>query len=118
MATQRQPEPAQPSDERWRLTIDLSPDLHRRIEVAAGQNDLSMPEYIERLLDQAVPQGATTGGHIRHPVTQQALERLDKFRAEIMRAYPGKVFADSAEIMRQMREERSEYLDQLCEMLW
>ncbi|HEY6239354.1 MAG TPA: hypothetical protein VIW78_00795, partial [Burkholderiales bacterium] len=40
---------------RPRLMIDISPELRRRIKIAAVQKDLSIREYVEDILDQAVP---------------------------------------------------------------
>src|SRR6266702_4603524 len=64
---------------RSRITIDISPELRRRIKVAASQRDLSISEYLGRILEH----------------TNQ------------------RIFEDSTEIIRQMREERSQELDQL-----
>ena len=44
---------------RSRITIDISPELRRRIKVAASQNDLSISEYLGRILEQAVPDEAS-----------------------------------------------------------
>ena len=43
------------SKKRLRLIIDTVPELRRRIKVAAAQNDLSIQEYVGRILDQVVP---------------------------------------------------------------
>jgi len=40
---------------RPRLMIDISPELRRRIKIAAAQKDLSIRVYVEDILDQAVP---------------------------------------------------------------
>ena len=35
--------------------VDISPELRRCIKVAAAQKDLSMNEYIGRILEETVP---------------------------------------------------------------
>jgi predicted metal-dependent RNase len=103
-------QPGQAS-KRTRLMIDISPDLRRRIKIAAARQDLSMKDYVERILEQVVP--AETPRIQRRPINKEAVERLDKFREELMRAHPGETFGDSAEEVRQMREERARHLEEL-----
>ncbi len=40
---------------RSRITIDISPELRRRIKMAALQNDLSISEYVGDILEKNVP---------------------------------------------------------------
>jgi predicted metal-dependent RNase len=111
-AEQRQSEvQAQRNGKRTRLMIDISPELRRRIKVAAAQRDLSVREYVERLLEEAVPAEEQVAGQSGHPITPPMLEHLLKARQAINQ---GQTFPDSTEIIRQMREERTEYLMQLC----
>ena len=49
----------------------------------------------------------------RQPVTREAFEELMQMREAISRAHPGEVFGDSAEEIRQMREERTRHLAEL-----
>jgi predicted metal-dependent RNase len=106
MATQRQ-------SPRPRLMIDISPELRRRIKIAAAQKDLSIREYIEQILERTVP-GEANLLEREHPrITQEAIERLRQVRELIRKKHPNTVFTDSAEIVRQMRDERSEYLAEL-----
>ena len=44
------------------------------------------------------------------PITREAIERLRQIREEIMKDRNGELFEDSVEMIRQMREERSQYL--------
>ncbi len=94
---------------RPRLIIDINPELRRRIKIAAAQKDLSIREYIEDILDQAVPSEKQERGRLN----SAAIEDLLKTREEILRERQGKPFSDSTELIRQMREERSEYLVEL-----
>jgi hypothetical protein len=98
---------------RPRLMIDISPELRHRIKIAAAQNDLSVREYIERILEQTVPGEANLPQREPRRVTQEAIDRLRQVREQIRQKHPDTVFTDSAEIIRQMRDERSEHLAEL-----
>lgn len=97
---------------RSRITIDISPELRRRIKVAASRNDLSISEYLGQILEQSVPDEASMRQTGR-PVTQETLERLRRLREKILQDRQGKLFEDSTEMIREMREERSRELEQL-----
>src|SRR6266436_3617750 len=81
---------------RSRITIDISPELRRRIKMAALQNDSSISEYVGDILEKNVPDEANVILEEEHPVTPD-------------------FFEDSAEMIRQMREERTKYLEELSE---
>jgi hypothetical protein len=99
---------------RPRLMIDISPELRRRIKIAAAQKDLSIREYVEDILDQAVPsEGFHTKKRQPHSVSPKSLDRLLRTREQIIQERQGQPFTYSTEIIRQMREERSEYLGEL-----
>ena len=101
---------------RSHITIDItvSRELYRRIRLAASQNNLSLNEYIERILGEAVSDEASLTQRQRRPVTRATLEALREIREEILQDRGGKPFEeDSAELIRQMREERSQELEQL-----
>jgi Antitoxin ParD len=99
---------------RPRLMIDISPELRRRIKIAAAQRDLSIREYIEQILEQAVPEvEANIAERQPRPMSRESLERLLQLREQIKQNHPGQKFEDSTELIRQMREERSKYLGEL-----
>ena len=99
---------------RPRLMIDISPELRRRIKIAAAQKDVSIREYVEDILEQVVPsEEASKEKRQPRPVSQESLERLLRTREQIIQERQGRPFTDSTEIIRQMREERSEYLEEL-----
>jgi hypothetical protein len=98
---------------RSRITIDVSPELRRRIKMAATQNDLSISEYLGRILDEAVPREVNPVQRQRKRMTRETLEDIYRVHEEIKQHTQGKVFEDSSEIIHQMREERSRELDQL-----
>lgn len=100
---------------RSRITIDISPELRRRIKIAALQNDLSISEYVGDILEKSVPGEANVILEEEHPVTPDYLEQILRARERIMRESKGQLFEDSAEMIRQMREERTKYLEELRE---
>ena len=97
---------------RSRITIDISPELRRRIKVAASQRDVSISEYLGQILEEHVPEEASIR-QLGRPVTQESLERLRRVREQILHDRQGKLFEDSTEMIRKMREERSQELEQL-----
>ena len=101
------------SAKRSRITFDVSPELRRRIKIAALQHDLSIGEYLGRILEQTVPDEASMTPRQRRPVTRKTLEHVLQVREQIMQDTNGRLFDDSTEIIRQMREERSRELEQL-----
>lgn len=114
MAMQQQYDDDQTSHpkKRSRLIIDIVPELRRRIKVAAAQNDLSVQEYVGRILDQVVPPEVSPGQRQYKPLNRAAIDKLLQTREAIIRAHPGLVFEDSVETLRQIREERTRELEQ------
>ena len=100
---------------RSRITIDVSPELRRRIKIAASQNDLSISEYIGRILERSVPNELSLVEQERHPIPSDILEEVNRIRERVIRESKGHIFEDSAEVLRQQREERTQYLEQLRE---
>lgn len=92
-------------NKRTRLTIDISPELRRRIRMAAAERDQSVRAYILEVLEQTVP----NGGHSPGLVTDEMIRRLDDARERIMR---GRRFTeDSTDVIRQAREARTRQLE-------
>ena len=96
---------------RPRITIDVSPELRRRIKIAASQNDLSISEYIGQILDEAVPEEANITRQW-HPLPPDFMQQVYQVREQVIRDSKGEIFEDSTELIRQMREERSRELEQ------
>lgn len=98
---------------RPRLMIDISPELRRRIKIAAAQKDLSVNEYVGRILEEVIPRETNLlEKRERSRLNSAAIEDLLKTREEVMRAHPGEVF-DSVETLHHIREERLKELEQL-----
>lgn len=98
---------------RSRITIDISPELRRRIKVAASRNDLSISEYLGNILEENVPEEVSIKQRQRKLLTRETLEHVYEVHEQIMEHTNRRIFEDSTEIIRQMREERSQELDQL-----
>ena len=79
------------------------------IDQGTCASSVKFNEYVENILDQTVPSEKREQGRLN----SAAIEDLLKTREEIMRERQGKPFSDSIELIRQMREERSEYLGEL-----
>jgi plasmid stability protein len=91
---------------RPRLTLDIPPALRRRIKVAAAAHDLSVSDYVTRILDRAVPGGRALKKRADGAVTVDTVRRSAALRAE--QAAP---FADdSADLIREARLERNDQL--------
>jgi|SRR5579859_5032360 len=101
---------AENSKKRSRITFDVSPELRRRIKVAALQNDLSIGEYLGRILEQAVPDEAKVTHRQWRPIPEDFLEQVHRVREQVIQDSKGEIFEDSTELIRQMREERTRYL--------
>src|SRR5213082_1398220 len=94
------------------LIIKISPALRRRIKTAAAQSNLSVQEYVERILERAVLHETNPVEKRNRGLNPAAVDELLRHREEIMRAHPGEVFEDSVETLRQLREERTKELEQ------
>jgi predicted DNA binding CopG/RHH family protein len=100
---------------RSRITIDISPELRRRIKIAASQRDLSISEYLGQILEQSIPLEVGITRQEEHPVTPEFLEQVYRVRQRIFRESKGEIFEDSAESIRQQRADRTKYLEELEE---
>jgi len=99
---------------RSRITFDVSPELRRRIKIAALQNDLSIGEYLGHILEQVVPGEANIAQPQREMryATPETVQRVMRVRERLMQESKGELFEDSAEQLRKQREERTQYLEQ------
>lgn len=107
MATHLEETSAGQHPRRARLTLDIDRALHTRIRMAAFREGISMREYIERILEEEVPSAQVSEWTERRPVTPDVIERL----REGLRQQP--MQPDSTDLIRRMREERSEHLASL-----
>lgn len=101
---------------RSHITIDITvnSELYRRIRLVAKLNNLSLNEYIEHTLGEAVSDEASLTQPQHRPMTREAIEQLREISEKIMQDRGGKPFEeDSTELLRQEREERTRYLMEL-----
>lgn len=94
------------------LIINVHPQLRKRLAIAAAQSNLSIEDYVERILEQVVPPEEIPAQRYARGLNREAVDKLLQTREDIMRAHPGQVFEDSAETLRQIREERTRELEQ------
>lgn len=85
--------------------------MHAKIRVAAAENGVSISEYVERILEEAVSDERVVEEQARHPVPPDMLEKIYQIREQILRESKGHIFEDSAEAVRRMREERTRELE-------
>ncbi len=107
MAMKHQDDDEQSND----LTINVVPELRRRIKLAAAQRNLSVEEYLERLLEETVPPEPIPLQH-NGRLNRVAVDKLLQTRAAIRRAHSDEVFEDSSELIHEAREERTRELEQ------
>ena len=93
------------------FTINIAPELRRRIRVAAAQSNLPVQEYVGQILEEVVPP-VTNPQKRSRGLNPEAVERLLQTREAIRRAHPEQVFEDSSELIHQAHEERARELEQ------
>src|SRR5205809_7488523 len=76
---------------RTRIIIDIVPELRRRIKIAAAENDLSIQEYVGRILEQAVPPERNSSQRQYGHLDRIAVDKLSQTREAIKHAHPGQV---------------------------
>lgn len=113
MATQPRDTPGtrDRASKRPRLTIDISPQMRRRIKAAAALRDMTVREYVAQILEEAVPQEPARESeqteHL-HRLSPEGVQRLFETSERIMR---GRVFTDdSTDLLNEARDERMEEL--------
>jgi hypothetical protein len=101
----------QPTDE-GRITIELPPELRKQIRAAAHKKGLPLDEYLRLVLEEAVLD-QERAERDQEAIPSDILEQLARVRQQTLLDNKGKLFEDTTEIIRQQREERSQYLEQL-----
>ncbi|MGI8644025.1 MAG: hypothetical protein ACR2LS_07895 [Thermomicrobiales bacterium] len=105
------------------LTIEIDSELAQRLEAAAAVRNLSVPDYVETIVQRAVVSDA---GHGEHPIEAKKIEvpaltpeerargleaiaELTRIRQELF-AKHGKLEPESWELLNESREERTRQL--------
>ena len=89
--------------QRPRISIDVTPELRRRVRLAAAERDMSVTEYCREVLARHLRQEAERE-EARRDKALEALEMARRFRE---RVFGDRILRpDSAELIREGREER------------
>jgi predicted RNA-binding protein len=105
MAIRKQEHDDEHAENETDITLEISPEIRRRIKRAAAQNNLSVEEYLERVIEQ-VEKDDIALQEQKKPLTQEKLAGIFRAMEEIQQHTQGQVFDDPVEVIRQMREER------------
>lgn len=93
--------------------IDILPELHQRIILAAEKSNLSVQEYIGHILESVVPLKIMPTQEKKGSLNRQAVDDLLEYSEEIRKAHPGLIFDNSVDTLHQLREDRMRELEQL-----
>lgn len=94
-----------------RITISISLERYNQIKTEAYQHNQSISEYVGEMLNQTLPAEVSMHQQAKH-LTPEIVENMLAARKKIQQDTRGWQFEDSTELIRQMRLERSEELDQ------
>jgi hypothetical protein len=98
----------QAGKKRTRISLDMSPELRRRIKVEAAKRDVTVRAYLEDIIERAV----LTDEHARtESVVASPIESLLRLRDELVAAHPEIRLGDSTELLRRAREQRARSID-------
>jgi hypothetical protein len=113
MAVRRQEHDDDHTENEMQITLQISPRLQQRIKKAVAGSDQSVQEYLENVLEQTIPtEDDEIDRNQRKPVTQETLAKILQTSDEIMQRTRGQIFEDPVEVIRKMREERTQELGQ------
>lgn len=109
---------AEASKKRVRLSLDIEPELRRRLKIAAARRDLSLRDYAEAALrraldaEEAVDQTEVCMEDERRLTAEEqqrgllALAALEEIDRELLKKRGGRPFTPSRELLYESREER------------
>lgn len=98
--------------EQTQLAFGVDPALLQRIENVASEHGLSVEDYLRQLLELVVPKETHAVQRPHHVVPDDIMEQVYRVREQVIRDSKGHIFEDSAEVLREQREERSQDLEQ------
>ncbi len=111
MAIRKQEHDDEHAENKTQITLQISPGLQQRIQRVVANSDQSVQEYLEDVLEQTIP---TKDGEDdlaqRKPVSKETLAKILQASDEIMQRTRGQIFEDPVEVIRKMREERTQEL--------
>ena len=113
MAVRKQEHDDDHTENETQITLQISPRLQRRIQRAIADSDQSVQEYLENVLEQTIPTEDDEADQAqRKPVSKETLAKILQASDEIMQRTRGQIFEDPVEVIRKMREERTQELGQ------
>ena len=102
------------TEDRKRITISVDAETNERLETAAAEEGVSVSEFCRDIVEVELHY-AEMGDRRRKskPLSRETLERFYARRKELMgdKKFPG----NSADIIREMREERSLQIERAVE---
>jgi predicted DNA binding CopG/RHH family protein len=111
MAIQKHEYDNEASENDTTLAIKISSALCRRIKKAANSSNLSVDEYVEHVLEQAIQRKEETAQTPKKLLTQEQLAQVLHVSEQIQHNTQGHIFEDPVEVIRKMREERQQELE-------
>ncbi len=82
------------------IMVGISPELYQQVKIVAAQKDLSIREYLEKVLEGILSRETSTSQEQGRPMTHETFEELRQLRERIKRNHPGQTFDDSTELIR------------------
>ena len=87
-----------------RLTLDLDPELQRRLKAVAALKGVSMRQYCQIAIEKELA-GDENAKVVPLPFGPESIERMNRLREEI---FQGKILpGNSVDFIREARESRS-----------
>jgi hypothetical protein len=87
-----------------RLTLDLDPQLQRRLKAVAALKGISMRQYCQAAIDKELKKDEAQGLTIP-PFGHEALDRLAALQEEVFQGQS--LGGDSSELVSEAREQRA-----------
>ncbi len=115
MAVRRQEHDDERAENDTQITLQISPRLQKRIQRAVAGSDQSVQEYLENVLERTIPSETDSTNGQQGIITSETIHQIDQLREQILQDRQGKLFEDSTETIRSMREERARQLENLSE---
>jgi hypothetical protein len=108
---------ALPDERRARLSIDVAPELRRRIKIAAAARDLSVRDYVEMVLRHALESEelveVSTGRRLTPDERERGLKamaELERMDQVLLEQRGGRPFSLSWELLNESRDDRTRAL--------
>ena len=104
---------------RARLTIDIDPELRRRLADAAAEQGVSESDVVEAALRDRLAGELSAANRVKQerrmtPEEQErglrALEELERYSDELLAERQGRLFEPSWKLLEEAREERTRQL--------